>query len=92
MLYAVPGKGAMLLDEDRRSREAKCWKAVNWHDQSAGCDYMMNCMAEVSREDVAGIVHCSDSRSDLSEGKSRSCNSSAGWVEESVSCMVEPPT
>lgn len=84
----------MYPNEDRRSREAKCWQAESWHEENADCRNRMKRRVEVSPEDVVGIDHYSDNMNDLSEVKrSKSCKLTAGRVEEEiVSCTVEPPT
>lgn len=94
MLDVDPDKKEMNPNEDRRSREAECWRAESWHVENADCGNRMKCRVEVSPEGVAGIDHCWDNTGDFSGvRKSRSCRRIAGRVvEEIVSCTVEPPT
>lgn len=94
ILDVVPDKKGMYPNEDRRSREAKCWQAESWHEENADCGNRMKCRVEVSPEGAVGIDHYSDNTGDFWEvRKSRSCRRIAGRVEEEiVSCTVEPPT
>lgn len=94
VLYVGPDKKGMYPNEDRRSREARCWQAESWHEENADCGNRMKCRVEVSPEGVVGIVRYSDNMRDFSEVKrSKSCRLTAGRVEEEiVSCTVEPPT